>query len=306
MFQKISSLIFDKRFPYFLLYKYLESQKIKKSLIDHKIKNLKISLTFDVERLPENGLQNPINFFTKISRLLNQKRAYATFFVEGSLTDMFPESLRLIKKNEIGLHGFQHELWGNEKWWVNKKPLKYKEKRELLKKSIDIFETNGFKRPKSFRAPYMIINNETKKILTDFDFEIDSSDPSYLGIKPIPIFQNNLIEIPVTANPMFKTSKRFFIPFAYYEIFNMEILKRISQNDFIDFINNVVNFQVSSGIEPHLVFLAHSWEFSHMKTRKFNYSSEKNYEILLSSLELLEKKYKIKYLSLEQLSKELK
>jgi len=307
MLQNFFSFVFDKRFPYYLPYNYLKSLPIKKSLTNQKVKGVRISLTFDVERLPENGLKDPKEFLIKISKILKQKKANSTFFIEGSLIGKFPDSVKIIKKNnEIGLHGFQHELWGNEKWWLNKRSLKKLEKIRLIEKSFEIFEKNNLKKPESFRAPYMISNNETKSILNNFGFKVDSSPSSYLGVKPIPNFQNSLVEIPVSANPLFKINTMFFIPFSYYEIFNMEILKKITKKNFLNFIDNVVNFQVTNNIEPHLVFLAHSWEFSNTEEEKFNYSSPKNYEVLKSFLELLERRYKVKYMTIKKLSKILK
>ncbi|MBD3155529.1 MAG: hypothetical protein GF368_02640 [Candidatus Aenigmarchaeota archaeon] len=123
-------------------------------------------------------------------------------------------------------------------------------------------------------------------------------------MKPIPSFDSGLIEIPVTANPIFKIDKRYILPFSYYDMFNMESLKKTNKIDFFNFIQNVISFQVSKNVTPHLIFLGHNWEFTDFKKGKFNYSSEDNYEILNSFLKSLEEKYKVKYLTLEELSKE--
>ncbi|MBD3156092.1 MAG: polysaccharide deacetylase family protein, partial [Candidatus Aenigmarchaeota archaeon] len=143
MLQKIKSLVFDRRFPYFLLYNYLNSIKIKKDTKHKQIRELKISLTFDIERLPTNNIENPKSFLENISEILDQKKVKGTFFIEGSIMGKFSETIRIIgNRNELGLHGFRHELWGNEKWWNNKKPLNYKKKVYLIDKCLKILEDN--------------------------------------------------------------------------------------------------------------------------------------------------------------------
>ena len=275
------------------------TRRIKKSLP----KELMIALTFDVEHDPMSESHEMVSDF--LSRIEKVAEENSTFFVQGNLINELANHLKeLEKKNEIGLHGFAHELWGDEKWWIDKNTLNLKEKTSLLSLALSYFKKNNLKRPLSFRAPYAVINREVLNLLRKFDFIIDSSATSYLGVFPLPKNLNGLISIPVSANPVPKISVRKMIPYCYYEIFTAETVLSFSRKELLDFITTITSFQKTHNCKPHLVFIAHPWEFV-MFGGDRSYSSPKNYKLLKKIFSTLEKNCKVEYVTMKQLSKKL-
>ncbi|MEM5855548.1 MAG: polysaccharide deacetylase family protein [Candidatus Aenigmatarchaeota archaeon] len=295
MLGKIKSLVSDKRFPHFLPY-----VLVKKSLLKLKLKEpekIILSLTFDVEYNPmvEN---KHVEIFLKKYRDFLEKNT-STLFVCGEIVKGNRE-LKKFRKCEIGLHGYAHELWGEEKWWLNKKPIDKKMKEELLKLSLRIFTKKRIKKPVSFRAPYMLSNKETLKILEKFGFIVDSSASTYLGEELLPSKNSKIVCLPVSANPIAKIKRIFLLPFAFYTIFNMQNFCKFDEERLREFIKIVTSFQEANGIKPHLVFLAHSYEF--FKT-KLDYCSPKNFETLKDIVKFLKENYEIESLRMRELAK---
>lgn len=305
MLKRTSSLLFEKRFPHCLPYiviKKLMSKRVK----DVRIKKLMIALTFDIENDPlTDSYKSSETFLKKISKLSKRERVKSTFFVQGNLISRFANQLQKLQiRNEIGLHGFAHELWGNEKWWLKKSALKFNEKRKLLELSLEEFHKCELKKPVSFRAPNMVINEETIKLLSDFGFKVDSSLPSYEGILPIPLkIFNNLISIPVSVNPEPKISFKLIFPYCFYEIFNMKIIASFNEVEILNFVKSVVSLQKMFNYLPHIVFLAHPWEFTKIDDKKFEYCTERNYKILKNMRSVIEKEYKVEYMTMNELKK---
>jgi len=288
---------------YNLLNKLLISRRIEK----HKVEELSVSFTFDVEKDPKNNIELTKTFIHTINKFFESKKLESTLFIQANLVKDYSIQFReLQKKHELGLHGYAHELWGNEQWWNRKKSLSLEQKRKLISLSLEIFERNNLGRPTSFRAPNLIINKKTLALIKDFDFKIDSSLPSYLGVKPLPKFLNGLLIIPHTANPIPKFQmKNFLIPFVYYEIFTLPYFRSMSKNEFLEFIEIVTSYQISYGIKPHLVFLAHSWEFRDLYIKKMKRCSQENYKNLSSICNLLESNYQVEYVTLNNLATKL-
>jgi peptidoglycan/xylan/chitin deacetylase (PgdA/CDA1 family) len=306
--ENLISLLFDRRFPiyfhYNLLKKILKGRRIKK----HKVNGLAVSLTFDIEKDPINNknIEPTGKFLRRIRKLLKFKNIEATFFIQANLIEDFSIQFKNLQKtHELGLHGYAHELWGYEQWWDRKKSLSLEQKRKLMSMSLEAFEKNNLERPISFRAPNLIINKKTLALIKNSGFKIDSSLPSYLGIEPLPKFFDNLLQIPHTANPIPKFQMRsYIIPFIYYDRFTFPSVLSMSKNEFLEFVENVTSYQISSRFKPHLVFLAHSWEFIEHDIKMIK-CSEDNYKSLLNICNLLERNYQVEYITLNKLATKL-
>jgi peptidoglycan/xylan/chitin deacetylase (PgdA/CDA1 family) len=268
---------------------------------------LSVSFTFDVEKDPNNNIEHINTFIHTISEFFKSKELESTLFIQANLIKDYATQFRELQEtHELGLHGYAHELWGYEQWWNRTKSLSLKQKRKLILMSLEIFEKNNLERPTSFRAPNLIINKKTLALIHDFDFKIDSSLPSYLGVKPLPRFLDGLLIIPHTANPIPKFQmKNYLIPFVYYEIFTLPYFLSMGENEFLKFVEIVTSYQISFGIKPHLVFLAHSWEFVDLNIKKTKKYSQENHKNLLNLCNLLECNYQVEYLTLDNLATKL-
>ena len=300
MINKIRSFLFDKRLPHFFPYTLLYKLLTKVEIVEPE--KILLSLTFDIEyhqSIEKNYLKN---FFQNFKNFLKKTRS--TLFVCGETIEEVARELKKLQKNcELGLHGYKHELWGDEKWWLNKKPIDKKTKIKLIKLSFEEFKRNKLKKPISFRAPYMISNKETLEILNSFGFKVDSSNCTYLSKDTLPSKYKKMIRIPVSVNPIPTFKKRFLIPFSFYKIFNMENFYAFEKNDILEFVKIVTSFQQANDIRPHLVFLAHPWEF--VRVKNLGYCSPKNYSILEKMINILKENYRIKFLKIVELSKEV-
>jgi len=296
MIRRIKSLLFDKRFPHFfpciLIKKHFTRLKLREP------KNILLSLTFDVEFNPIIKNKHVEIFLKRYKNFLEKNNS--TLFVCGEIVGK-SEELQKFKKCEIGLHGYAHELWGEEKWWVNKKSIDEKTKIELLKISLRNFEEKRLKRPVSFRAPYMISNSETLKIIENFGFTVDSSASTYLNEDNLPYKHSKIIRIPVSVNPIPKSKKIFSLPFGFYKIFNMQNFYDFNEEELENYIRVVTSFQETNKIKPHLVFLAHSYEFFNVS--ELEYCSPKNYKSLRKMVKFLKENYEIETLRIKDLAK---
>lgn len=305
--EKIRSMLFDRRFPTYFHYNLLNKHLVSRRIEKQEVEELSVSFTFDVEKDPRNNIEQTNTFINTINKFFESKKLESTLFIQANLVKDYSTQFReLQKKHELGLHGYAHELWGYEQWWNRKKSLSLEQKRRLISMSLEIFERTNLERPTSFRAPNLIINKKTLALIKDFDFKIDSSLPSYLGVKPLPKFYDGLLIIPHTANPIPKIQmKNFLIPFVYYEIFTLPYFQSMGKSDFLKFIEIVTSYQISFGFKPHLVFLAHSWEFTDLSITKTKKSLQEKYISLSKICNMLECNYQVEYLTLNNLAKKL-
>jgi len=301
MLKRGYSFLSDKRMPHLMLTTLINSWKNREAGKSVKaVDKLFVAITFDVEKDPlKRGTSG-------LDKFLSIKRKKATFFVEGGLVEEFKHKIKKLQtKNEVGLHGFDHEIWGDEKWWATGEVLNREEKKDVLEKSLKIFSDSKLKRPKSFRAPFMISNDETIKILKSFGFNLDSSPESYMGINPVPKNIFGVTCIPVSVNPVAKVSMKNFIPYVYYDMFTIKRALTFDDSRLIEFVKSVSSVQQLHSCPPHLVFLAHPWEFMRIKDKRFNYCSEKNFEVIKNIAKVLEDNYKVKYVTMQELRKRL-
>ncbi len=273
-----------------------------------------VVLTFDIEydfgsAGGEAAVQAVGPFLKHAGPWGKEMGAALTLFVQGDLVAGLAGYLReLEKENEIGLHGYSHELWGGAKWFLPHKPLPLETKRGLLERSLEQFSTHHLARPVSFRAPDLVTDRETLELLESYGFTVDSSAPSYYGVAPElsrPLGPGSkLLEIPVTARPYSRTQFRCFLPFTSYEVFNMFQVTAGDDRHFTDYVDDVLTFQVKAGVMPHLVFLAHPWEFQEWPARRrLDYCAQANYELLRRRFSLLRERYRLSYVTLSEMAR---
>lgn len=315
---RLLDLLLDPRMPYFMPCVGLKRRR-SKMLSTSEIPSespLLIALTFDVEydfgsSAKDSSSEAVEPFLKQLPTLAEGLQAVSTLFVQGDLVARYGELLlNLQSSHEIGLHGYAHELWGEAKWFLPHKPVSLESKRELLKQGLQNFADNNLAPPVSFRAPDLVADTDTLRLLGENGFLVDSSAPSYRGILPQPsrplgpasTFQS----IPITAAPIPRVRRRYLLPFTTYEVFNMSWLAATSDQHLLDYVAEVVSFQIRNGTKPHLVFLAHPWEFREWEGQKpLDYCSEDNYELLQRKMRLLGERYQLRYVSMKELARAL-
>lgn len=293
---RIVNLITDRRNPLFLPINYLDSRIIERSIKNIEIgeETIQLALTFDIEPYTDYAGKKTIKcakpFFKRVEKILKKTKTTGTFFVQGDLVGEHKKELRKLEKNhEIGLHGYAHELWGRA-WFLHGRMGTFKEREALIKKSLEEFRKNKIKRPVSFRAPYMVIDRSSLALLEKYKFKVDSSAPSYKGIKPVIRHLDGIIEVPASVNPIQKIKFRK-VPYSEYRVFNMHNLKLMKKSELLEYVRDIVKIQKLLKQKPFLVFFAHPWEF-HKNGKKT--CSEGNYKILEDTIKTLKKEFKIK------------
>lgn len=311
---KITDLLKDRRGPIWALYqaRRLSSEKITAAEKSFG-KNLLFSLTVDVEH--DFGIPEKSDNFTTVEigvsnlmKLFDEQNVDATFFVLKTVCDKVPSCVMEIgSSHEVGLHGYAHECWGKQKWWLKQHPLKIEQKRRYLIESVDAIEKTASSMPKSFRAPYLVIDTESLTLLDEFGFTVDSSAPSYYGTPPVPYYPNglSLLEIPVSANP-YPWPELMPIPHFRFDYLNTKLLVRRGVDWCTNFVANIVSYQAKRGITPHVVMLTHQWEFLTVKNvpdKTFEYAKGKNIDLLREFLVKISEVFKTRFVTMQELAK---
>ena len=286
LFRRFLDLLVDQRFPW-LFYKQLF---IKNKLNNEASKKIRVAITFDVEQdnnsEAKKSLTKAKSFLEIISEILKAKPA--TFFIQGDLVAELGKELAFLqKKHELGLHGFSHNrLWGKPVWFLKDKPLNKKEKEIFIKKSLENFSRARLSKPQSFRAPNMVIDGETIKILNKYGFKVDSSFSSFRNFS-LPFIKEGVLEIPVSN--LFQPRIRFIklVPVLDFQVLNIENLKRSIKKNWQENIWQMVKFSQHN----FLVFLAHSWDF--------------NKQVFQNFIDFLEDNWQVRYLTIQELAGEL-
>lgn len=298
---KFMDILNDRRLLQYCIPNLVRSSLLKKNIKKVEVDKIFVTSTFDVEYHVESGGFYPLEEFFKNKKFSEN----STFFVQGNLVEKYQKELKK-SKAEIGLHGYAHELWGPKRWWISKPFVGIHERELLLNKSLQNCKNCKIKKPVSFRAPYLLADNYTYSLLKKYDFNMDSSLPSFLGIYPVPQKINNIFSIPVSSNPVPKFSFRNGIPYTYYDILTMEIMKFFSKGNFIDFVNTVFYFQNLFSIKPNLVLLSHPWEFVKIQKHGFEYCSPSNYNVIEKLFSILKENYSVKHVTISELGELLR
>jgi hypothetical protein len=143
------------------------------------------------------------------------------------------------------------------------------------------------------------------KLVERASFIVDSSDPSFKGMHPIRQ-SGNITRISVTTHPISYFKSRKGIVFTKFHLFNLKSLNEFHGEKFIEFISQALKWQVYRQQIPHLVFLAHPWEFFTNSADEFDenfaHRGPQNYEVLKDRLALLENNFGVRYVPLNKLS----
>ena len=312
---RLVDFLLDPRMPQYLPYvklKQLRRSKPAKTDVSRDSPVL-VALTFDIEydfgsSAKEATFDAVEPFLQRLATFAKDLEAVFTLFIQGDLVARFARYFQELQAgHELGLHGYAHELWGGAKWFLPHRPTPLHARQELLKQGIKCFLDNHLTQPTSFRAPDLVADIDTLRLLEEHEFVVDSSAPSYYGVPPAPTkllgAASKLLSIPITVNPNPRFRIRYSVPFTFYEVFNMAQLATSDDSHFIKYVGEVLAFQVTAGVSPHLVFLAHPWEFKEWTDkRRPSYCSSHSYELLSRKLSLLEEKYRLRYVSMKELS----
>jgi peptidoglycan/xylan/chitin deacetylase (PgdA/CDA1 family) len=315
MLSKIADLLKDRRSPIWAPHqaRKLSSERITTAEKSFG-KNLLFSLTVDIENdfgIPENpsfttlerGVSNLMTFF-------NKQNIDATFFVMKTVCDKIPNQVKKMgSHHEVGVHGYAHECWGKQKWWLRQRPLKIEQKRRYLAESVDVVEKTVSRTPKSFRAPYLVIDMESLGLLDELGFLVDSSAPSYYGISPKPYYPSglSLLEVPVSADPR-PWPELVPIPHFRFDYLNMKLLAMRGADWCANFVRDIVSYQTERGIKPHVVMLAHQWEFFGVKNvpgKSFEYAKGKNIDLLEEFITKIREMFKTRFVAMQELAKQV-
>jgi len=315
---RLIDFFLDQRMPQYLPWvklKQLRSKKPARADLPPESPVL-VALTFDIEYdFGSSARQSTSDaiapFLQELPALAKELRAVFTLFVQGDMVAGLAGQLcQLQIEHEIGLHGYAHELWGKAKWFLPHKPASLQARQELLPQSLKSFADNNLAPPASFRAPDLVADADTLRLLEEHGFSVDSSAPSYYGIPPVPTrplgSTSQLLSVPITANPNPCSKMKYLIPYTSYEVFNMAWLAASDDSHFTNYVDEVVTYLVNAGVSPYLVFLAHPWEFREWADKdKYAYCSGRNHKLLRDRFMLLEKKYPLQYVSMKELARSL-
>lgn len=264
---------------------------------------LHICLTFDIE----HDFRNPTSFASTerfLPFFLNWAVKYgwhSTLYVEGNL---LPKLSTLIleaqQEHEIGLHGLHHEVWGRSRWWqynLGFAGIDAIEKHKRLLDALDRFDCSGLSRPKSFRAPYLNLDSTARKLLVQNNFTSDSSASCFYGVLPIPTKQTGLWVVPITASPRPLLSLKG----ARYLELTLGNMMQMSKEQFLEVIFQTLKLQSQANTKfpPHLVILAHPWEFEN--NSGLTYASNNNWQRLANLIGIIADYYEIVFTTISEL-----
>ena len=235
-----------------------------------------LCLTFDVERdwgsmTPHRNLRSLEPFVMGIGPLLARVGAFATFLVEGGIIRQAPDPwVQLARQgHEIGLHGYDHESWGVD--WFNdleNSPLAdIAHGRTLLALAVEAFARAGLPGPRAFRAPNLVLDPAFWPILFQYGIRVDSSAPGMKGDRPLvrTLFSaldgERLVSLPASTPIVPCLVRNGLVPQFRYPLFSLQNSLRMSDAQLIAYAEDICRYQIAQGQRPHLVYLAHPWEF---------------------------------------------
>ncbi len=211
--------------------------------------------SIDVELNSGEGEKELKKDLSKIKNLDKKFNLNIVFFIPADLLLKYRQEIKKLgKKYEIGLHGFEHEVFFK---------LDKKEKEKRIRESVDIYKKIFNKNPNWFRAPQFSADFQLIEILEKYNFKYDSS----------------IVQFPISQTIFFP--KRFFLYLKQFN-FKRKIRKRkmkIKEIPVSSFIFPLSMFSlrlfplwffkiISFFSINRKVFLSHSYEFGNKKIIK--------------------------------------
>jgi peptidoglycan/xylan/chitin deacetylase (PgdA/CDA1 family) len=224
-----------------------------------------------------------------------------TLFVQGALAEPLADLLRpMLPRHEIGLHGHLHELWGRPLWFAQAEATEPRVRRERLAAALAAFERAGLPRPRSFRAPYLVCDRFTLRLLAQAGFRLDSSAMASRGCLPVVSREMGLHRVPVSATPRPRLRRRFGLPtWARFDLLNLPTFLYAPIERLLEIVAEVFAAQDALGCRRHLVVLAHPWEFADVP---IGLSSASNRERLVARVDELGRHVPLETATLSQIA----
>lgn len=310
--RKLLDFLSDPRMPYNPA-PVIRSHRVR-SLLRRKPaisgRKILLCLTFDVEiGYGSYRISDRTSHTTQFLHMVEDHPDWRTLFVEGRLVKENSSALRSLTKKgcELGLHGYSHELWGGQQWYLPDKALTVVQRAALLRAGIKTFEIAGLEKPILFRAPNLVADGHTIQLLSDNGFTVDSSLPSHRGVMPIPrLFpgRKQVIQIPVTVDPIPEYSRKRILPYRTFRQCNLKTLRQMTGKDLPEYVMRIAAIQQALGFAPHLVVLAHSWEFFDPpdKRSELNYCSPTNLQTINNLVRSLSDNFDVQPVSIGKLA----
>ena len=273
---------------------------------------LLVALTFDVEReYGSDRLKGNSATASQFLASLQDAPENVTIFVEGGLVSENAEMLRSLQRRgiEIGLHGHCHELWGQSQWYLRDRPLAIEGKSSFLSAGMEAFRNAGLRKPIVFRAPNLVTDASTLRLLLEKGFRVDSSLPSHKGALPIPQFfggPEGLVSVPVSADPVPSLSRKGILPYYRYVVCNLKNLKESRKEEILRHISRIMGLQQALGVPPHMVILCHSWEFFNpaINDQDYAYCSPENSQFLRNLNRIISERFSVRRVSMSTLGEQ--
>jgi hypothetical protein len=269
-----------------------------------------VALTFDAEReygSRARGHPTGANISTFLDRVSILPKS--TVFIEGRFIADHAERLRAVEERgiEIGLHGYDHELWGPAQWYLRERPASPEQRADLLDRALENFKRSGLRRPLCFRAPNLVSDFATSRLLLARGFAVDSSQASHRGLPPIPNFSDGLAGIPVSVDPQPLLAWKGIFPYYRFVVCNFETLTSLPKEQVLYHVSRIAALQKLLDFPPHLVFLAHSWEFiTTPRTSHANKGESNGFHLLKDLIRTLTDNYQANFLTLSSLAELLR
>ncbi|HEY3082187.1 MAG TPA: polysaccharide deacetylase family protein [Chloroflexota bacterium] len=227
-----------------------------------------LALSFDVEYDPTAPPDAPTwttcrPFLSWLAEASEARGWRTTLFVQGALAEPLADLLRpMLPRHEIGLHGHLHELWGRPLWFGRAEATTRRVRRERLAAALSAFERAALPRPRSFRAPFLICDRYTLRLLAGAGFRLDSSAMASRGCLPLVSREEGLQRVPVSAAPRPRLRRRYGLPtWARFDLLNLPTFLHAPIERLVEIVAEVLAAQEALGGRRHLVVLAHPWEF---------------------------------------------
>lgn len=307
-YSRFYSLLTDPRMPWFV-----PKVLVQRKLYEDKYKGktpLKFCVTVDVEQsygsgsFPHESEHIPA-FLERFSDMCSSLEIPSTLFVQADQIPAYTQELKAMEDSghEIGIHGLHHELWGKEKWFLKDKFVAPLERKKLLKKIWDIIGNAGLKNVMSFRAPNLVIDKTSVELIRESGFQIDSSTAVMIGRKPLPRIKGGLCRVPVSRDPMPQLQWRYGLPFGNYIVMNLANFLKLSDEELLEAVNRLREYHKKNKVDPHLVFLCHSWEFQ--SSDYVDYASGENFTVLSKKIAMLKDHMDLEFMTITNLCTKL-